>query len=46
MGDQVQLGGRQINLKLTILFVLPAVFMLLLMACGGTAASSVDIEPL
>jgi cell division protein FtsB len=44
MGDQVQLGGREINLKLTILFLVPAVFMLLLMACGGTAASSVDIE--
>jgi hypothetical protein len=34
----------EINLKLTISFLLPAVSMLLLMACGGTATSSVDIE--
>ncbi len=35
MGDQVQLGGREINIKLTISFLLPAVFMSLLAACGG-----------
>ena len=28
-------GGREMNLKLTISFFLPAVFMLLLVACGG-----------
>ena len=35
LGDSVQLGGREINLKLTISFLLPAAFMLLLVACGG-----------
>ena len=34
----------EINLKLTISFFLPAASMLLLMACGGTATPSVDIE--
>ncbi len=36
MGDLVQLGSRVINLKLTISFLLPAAFMLLLVACGDT----------
>ena len=36
MGDWVQLGGRKINRKLTISFLLPAVFMLLLVACGDS----------
>jgi hypothetical protein len=34
-----------INFKGTLLFLLPSTFMLLLVACGGTAAPSVDIEP-
>ena len=29
-------GGRKINRKLTISFLLPAVFMLLLVACGDS----------
>jgi hypothetical protein len=33
-----------INSKGTLLFLLPSAFMLLLVACGGTAAPSVDIE--
>jgi dipeptidyl aminopeptidase/acylaminoacyl peptidase len=36
VGDLVQLGGRVINLKLTISFLLPAAFLLLLVACGDT----------
>ena len=37
-------GHRVINIKGTLLFLLPSAFMLLLVACGGTAAPSVDIE--
>ena len=33
-----------INIKGTLLFLLPAAFMLLLAACGGTDVPSVDIE--
>ena len=32
----MRLGGRDIHLKLTIFLLLPAAFMLLLVACGGT----------
>jgi hypothetical protein len=32
----VQLEGMEINLKLTISYVLPAVFVLLLVACGDS----------
>ena len=36
MGDLGTTGGMEINLKLTISFLLPAAFMLLLVACGDT----------
>ncbi len=39
----MQLGGRGINLKLTISFLLPAAFMLLLVACGDSQTLS-DID--
>ena len=32
----MQLGDREMNLKLTIAFLLSPAFMLMLAACGGT----------
>jgi len=43
MGDWVQLEGREINLKLTISFLLPAAFVLLA-ACGEGSQPLPDIE--
>ena len=38
----MQLGGSEINLKLTISFLLPSLFMLLLVACGGGAEPDIE----
>ena len=43
MRDWVQLGGREMNLKLAISFLLPAAFVLLA-ACGEGSQPLPDIE--
>ena len=39
-------GGIEVNLKLTLLFLLPAAFMLLLVACGGGSESADTPTPI